>query len=142
MAKPSAVFQDTDSICPPTRRVATASAPNADTILVISMEIIQYTIPWIPVGIPILQIPLRYFPDILPIRRIPFSTFSFFCQMMSSTIILITMNWAVTVAIAAPLTPSFGNGPGPRISRGSRIIFVTSPTRLARKGVLESPCAV
>ena len=54
--------------------------------------------------IPILQIPLRYFPDILPIRWIPFSIFSFFCQMMSSTIILITMNWAVTVAIAAPLS--------------------------------------
>ena len=59
--------------------------------------------------IPILQIPLRYFPDILPIRWIPFSTFSFFCQMMSSTIILITMNWAVTVAIAAPLSQRHGH---------------------------------
>ena len=55
---------------------------------------------------------------------------------------LITINCAVTVAIAAPVTPSFGNGPGPRIKTGSKIMFVTSPTRLARNGVFESPCAV
>ena len=40
-AKPSAVFQDTDSICPPTRWVAMAAAPNAETILVRIMEIMQ-----------------------------------------------------------------------------------------------------
>ena len=54
-ANPSAVFQETDSICPPTRWVAIASAPNSATILVSTMEIIQYTIPCIAVGPPILQ---------------------------------------------------------------------------------------
>ena len=54
-------------------------------------------------------------------------------------IILITIACAVTVAIAAPVTPSFGNGPGPRIRTGSRIIFVTSPIRFAKNGVFESP---
>ena len=40
-AKPSAVFQETDSICPPTRWTAMAAAPKAETILVSTMEIIQ-----------------------------------------------------------------------------------------------------
>ena len=39
-------------------------------------------------------------------------------------------------------TPSFGNIPTPRISTGSRTIFVARPTRFAIKGVFESPCAV
>ena len=59
-------------------------------------------------------------------------------------VVLLTgiVSGAVTVAIAAPTTPSFGNGPGPRISTGSSIMFVTSPIRFARNGVFESPCAV
>ena len=40
-AKPSAVFQETDSICPPTRWTAMAAAPKAETILVSTMEIMQ-----------------------------------------------------------------------------------------------------
>ena len=106
------------------------------------MEIAQYAIPWIAVGIPILQIPLRYSSGIFAKSFIPFSTFSFFRTMIARTIILITIACAITVAIAAPITPSFGKGPGPRIRTGSRIMFVTSPIRFARNGVLESPCAV
>ena len=58
--------------------------------------------------------------------------------MIPPTRILITINCAVTVAIAAPVTPREGIGPAPRISNGSRIIFVASPIRFATKGVLES----
>ena len=76
------------------------------------------------------------------INFIPFSTFSFFCTIIPNIIMLITIACAVTVAIAAPATPSLGKIPGPRIRTGSNIIFVASPTRLARNGVFESPCAV
>ena len=69
---------------------------------------------------------------------VPFNTFSFFRIMIPPTRILITINCAVTVAIAAPVTPREGIGPAPRISNGSRIIFVASPIRFATKGVLES----
>ena len=55
---------------------------------------------------------------------------------------LMTIACAVTVATAAPATPNFGNGPGPRIRTGSRIMFITSPMRFAINGVFESPCAV
>ena len=40
-AKPSAVCQDMDSICPPTRCVARASAPNPETMRVNIIEIKQ-----------------------------------------------------------------------------------------------------
>ena len=49
---------------------------------------------------------------------------------------------AVTVAIAAPTVSRRGNGPIPRISIGSRIILLMSPSRFAISGVFESPCAV
>mgnify|MGYP000196457162 CR=1 FL=1 len=65
--------------------------------------------------------------------------FHFFRIMIPPTRILITINCAVTVAIAAPVTPREGIGPAPRISNGSRIIFVASPIRFATKGVLEFP---
>ena len=40
-AKPSAVFQETDSICRRTRSTAMAAAPKAETILVSTMEIMH-----------------------------------------------------------------------------------------------------
>ena len=140
--KPSAVFHDMDSSCPPTRCVAIASAPYPETIRVNTMEIAQYAIPWIAVGIPILQIPPTYSRGSFANSFIPFSTFSFFCTIIPNIIMLITIACAVTVAIAAPATPSLGKIPGPRIRTGSNIIFIASPTRLARNGVFESPCAV
>ena len=36
-------------------------------------------------------------------------------------------NWPVTVAMAAPLVSSRGNGPTPRISSGSRIMLMIAP---------------
>ena len=98
--------------------------------------------PWSAVGIPILQIPLKNSAGIFAKSRVPFNTFSFFRAMIPRIMILITIAWAVTVAIAAPVTPSLGNGPGPRIRTGSRIMFVMSPIRFAINGVFESPCAV
>ena len=55
---------------------------------------------------------------------------------------IITTDWENTVAAAAPVTPSEGNGPIPRIISGSRVIFRRSPIRFARNGVAESPWAV
>ena len=108
-----------------------ASAPKADTMRVITIDITQYAIPCIAVGIPILQIPFRYSAGIFANRVIPFNTFSFFCFTIPRIMILITINCAVTVAMAPPAAPSFGSGPGPRIRSGSRIIFVARPIRFA-----------
>ena len=53
-----------------------------------------------------------------------------------------TMNWAVTVAMAAPATPMPGIGPRPKISSGSNTILAPMPIQLATKGVLLLPEAV
>ena len=47
----------------------------------------------------------------------------------------LTSACAVTVAAAAPLTPSFGNGPIPKISTGSSTTLKTSPATLTINGV-------
>lgn len=45
----------------------------------------------------------------------------------------VTIDWAVTVAIAAPITSISGNGPMPKISTGSKTIFTVSPLVVAKK---------
>ena len=54
----------------------------------------------------------------------------------------VTVICAVTVAAAAPAASIRGNGPIPKISRGSSTMFITSPVAFARNGVLLSPIAV
>ena len=46
------------------------------------------------------------------------------------------------VASAAPATPSAGKGPGPKMNRGSRIAFATSPSEVDRKTIELAPMAV
>ena len=85
-AKPSAVFHDTDSICPPTRCAATASGPYPEIMRVNTMEIAQYAMPCNALGIPILQIRLSaYLPEIPVHNRIPCNTCSCFFQKIPST---------------------------------------------------------
>ena len=76
-------------------------------------------------------------------RRIPLSTFSSFFERNTPTIITsITTSCALTVATAAPATSILGNGPTPKIKRGSNNRLMSSPIKFATNGVLESPCAV
>ena len=51
------------------------------------------------------------------------------------------MNWAKTVAAAAPNTPILGINPIPNIRTGSRKRFITRPIALILKGVLLFPVA-
>ena len=46
-----------------------------------------------------------------------------------------------TVASAAPRIPSSGNGPTPKMSRGSNTILVTTPMAINTVGVMKSPTA-
>ena len=62
--------------------------------------------------------------------------------LMDNTSTRLTMNWAETVAAAAPATPSPGIGPRPKIRMGSRIILAPIPMQFAIKGVLLLPEAV
>ena len=48
----------------------------------------------------------------------------------------------MTVAIAAPMTLSSGNGPIPKIKRGSRMILMISPTVVAENAARLFPIAV
>ncbi len=54
----------------------------------------------------------------------------------------VTIDWAATVAIAAPITSISGNGPMPKISAGSKTIFTASPLVVAKKADLLFPIAV
>ena len=67
------------------------------------------------------------------------STGSFF---MDNTSTRLTMNWAETVAAAAPATPSPGIGPRPKIRMGSSMILAPIPMQFAIRGVRLLPEAV
>ena len=54
----------------------------------------------------------------------------------------VTIIWANTVAMAAPMTFSSGNGPIPKIRTGSMKKLITSPLVVARKAARLLPMAV
>ena len=127
------------SILDATPKAATASLPNAATILVISPIDIGVISNASPAGPPMYKTSLH----VLRISfNLPvFKTSRFSRRIRINKIKISPEPLAITVARAAPLMPISGKGPMPKISNGSSITFITADITINIPGVNVSPVA-